>query len=72
MDRPASIICLDLKTKQQRKISKADKIRAEIERLKRANTYIKDEPACVAYTERNTLRIESLIQQLKVIETREG
>jgi hypothetical protein len=71
MSNPSGIIHLNLKTKDQRKTTKSEHILNEIARLERANSYIKDEPSRVAYLERNTLRIESLTQELSAIQIRE-
>lgn len=65
-----SEIHLNLQTQNKRKVSKTDKLLAEIARLERANSYIIDEPEQKAYFVRNSNRIKLL--QTKIASIAEG
>jgi hypothetical protein len=57
-----------LKLGPRHKKSKSQKLQEELERLMRANTYIRDEPNQRAWYERNRRRIRHLRKQLREME----
>ena len=68
MREKSGIINLNLLTKTQQAASKEVVMHDEMQRLERANTYIKDEPAQIAFFVRNENRIAVLKTQLDALE----